>query len=62
MAPGEENAVAETVGVDMYEDTIFVTTTDVILDEPSNGIPCIDTSKYECKPDKICEVDVGMYF
>ena len=32
--------------------------TEVILDEPSNIIPCKDTSYYECIPDKICEVDV----
>ena len=34
--------------------------TEVILDEPSNGIPCIDTAEYEWKPEKTCEVDVGI--
>ena len=33
---------------------------EVILDEPSNDIPCADISEDEGKPDKICEVDVGI--
>ena len=52
--------MTETVEVDICEDTIFANTTEVIWDEPSNGIPCTDTSEYEWKPDKICEVDVGI--
>ena len=50
----------ETVEVDTCEDTILTTTTEVILEEPSNGIPCTDTAEYEWKPDNICEVDVGI--
>ena len=42
----------------MCEYTTFTTTNEVILDEPSNSIPYTDTSKYEWKPDNICEVGV----
>ena len=52
--------MTETVEVDICEDTIFATMTEVILDETSNVIPCTDTSEYEWKPEKICEVDVGI--
>ena len=44
--------------MDICEETIFTAMAEVILDEPSNGIPCIDTAEYEWKPYKICEVDV----
>ena len=50
--------MTETAEVDICEDTIFTTRTEVILDEPSNVIPCTDTSVYEWKADKICEIDV----
>ena len=50
--------MTETVEVDICEDTIFATTTEVIMYEPSNCIPCTDTAEYERKPEKICEVDV----
>ena len=60
MAPGEEVNVNDTMELDMCEDTIITTMTEVILDEPSNGIPCTHTADYEWKPDKICEVDVGI--
>ena len=52
--------MTDTVEVDICEDTTFTTTTEVILDEPSNGIPCTDKEKYEWKLDKIFEVDVGI--
>ena len=42
------------------EETTFTTATEVILDEPSNGIPRTKRAEYEWKPDKICEVDVGI--
>ena len=44
--------------LDICEDTVLTTMTEVILDEPSNSIPCKDTSYYEWIPDNICEVDV----
>ena len=58
--PGEEVAVTETVEVDICEETTLTTTTEVIFDEHSNGIPCTDTSEYEWKTDKMREVDVGI--
>ena len=54
LAPGEEVAVADTLKVDIREYNIFTNTTEVILYQPSNGIPCIDTAEYEWKTDKIC--------
>ena len=44
MYPGYEVAAAETVEVDVCEDTTFTNTTEVIMDEPSNVIPCTDTA------------------
>ena len=58
MAPLEEVSVAEALEVDICGDTVFTTMTEVILGEPSNCIPYIDTTEYEWKPYKICEVDV----
>ena len=55
---GEKVDVTDTVEVDICEDTIFTTTNEVILDKPSNSIPCTDTSEYEWNPDKICELDL----
>ena len=52
--------MTETVEVKICEDITFTTTTEVIMDELSNGIPCTDTGEYDWKPDKICEVDVGI--
>ena len=42
----------------MCEDTIFATTAEMILYEPSNSITCTDTEEYRWKLDNICEVDV----
>ena len=52
--------MTETVEVDICEDTTFTTTANIIMYQPLNSISCIDTDKYEWKPDKICELDVGI--
>ena len=44
LAPVEEVAVTDTLEVYICEDTILTTMTEVILGEPSNGIPCTDTA------------------
>ena len=49
LTPGEAVDVTETAEVDICENTTFTTTTEVILDEPSNSIPCTDTEEHEWK-------------
>ena len=45
LTTGEAVDATETVEVDICEDTTFTTTTEVILDEPSNGIPYKETDE-----------------
>ena len=52
--------MTETVELEVCEYTNSTTTTELIIGEPSNGITCIVTAKYYCKPDNICGVDVGI--
>ena len=60
LGPVEEVVVTDTVEVEICEYTTFTATTQLIIDGTSNVITCIDTAKYYWKPDKICELDVGI--